>query len=57
VKIVQDFTRDRQLIADRVEQINERAHVGKATFLDEAVYQAAVQLGKASNRAVVALSS
>jgi Ca-activated chloride channel family protein len=50
-KIVQSFTRDRRIIADQIENVFRNAHVGRATFLPEAVYQAAVHLKEATNPA------
>ncbi|MEW6730468.1 MAG: VWA domain-containing protein [Acidobacteriota bacterium] len=49
-ELIANFTRDRQLIADRIKNINQfTQHLGAATFLNEGVYQAALQLRKSSN--------
>jgi VWFA-related protein len=60
-QLIQDFTVDRHLIVDSIEKINEVANVGRGpTLLHEGVYQAAIQLRKASNpfsrRAIIAIT-
>jgi hypothetical protein len=60
-QLIQDFTVDRRLIIDRIEKINEAAKVGRGpTLLHEGIYQAAIQLRKASNpfsrRAIIAVT-
>ena len=59
-RIVQSFTRDRRLIADRIEDLYKSANVGRATFLPEGIYQASVHLKKASNpgsrRVIIAIT-
>jgi len=48
--LIQDFTQDRQLIADKIGTINQYARqAGGGTFLNEGVYQAAVQVRKSGN--------
>lgn len=48
-KLIQDFTKDRQLIVDQIKRVNEEANVGGSTFINDGVYQAAVHLRSASN--------
>ena len=49
-KLIHDFTTDRKAIADAIEGIKERANnVGRGTFLDEGIYQAANHLHGALN--------
>ena len=48
-RLIQDFTPDRQLIADQISRVNETAHVGRTTMLSEAFYQAAIHLHRAAN--------
>jgi VWFA-related protein len=50
-ELVQDFSKDRQAIVSRIENITETTKVGGVTFLNEAIYQAATHLHKASNPA------
>src|SRR5207253_7911549 len=60
VKLMQDFTRDRQLIAEQIARVNETAHVGSYTMLSEGVYQAAIHLRRATNpssrRAIISIT-
>jgi VWFA-related protein len=57
-ELVQNFTRDRHLIADRIRQIDK--YKGNGTFIDEAVFQAATLLNKAANpdsrRVIIAIT-
>jgi Ca-activated chloride channel homolog len=59
-RVIQSFTKDRRLITDRIEDLYETAEVGRATFLPEAVYQAAGQLKRASTpesrRVIIAIT-
>jgi VWFA-related protein len=50
-QLVQDFSKDRELIVNKIENIMETTKVGGVTFLNEAIYQAATHLYKASNPA------
>jgi hypothetical protein len=49
--LIQDFTRDRQLLTDRIATVNDgvAARVGQVWDIDEAVYQAAAHLARASS--------
>ena len=49
VKLVQDFTQDRKLVADEIARVNETARVGRNTMLNEGVYRAATHLRQATN--------
>jgi len=59
-RVVQSFTKDRQLITGRIEDFYETAGVGRGTFLPEGVYQAAVHLKRASSpgsrRVIIAIT-
>jgi VWFA-related protein len=59
-QLVQGFSKDRQLIVSKIENIKEKADVGGVTFLNEAVYQAATHLYKSSNptnrRVIIAIT-
>lgn len=47
-ELIQDFTKDKQLIADKIEKLNEKALGRVGILLHEAIYQAAVHMRKAS---------
>ncbi len=51
VELVQDFTRDRQLMSGKIAGVGKTADVGQGTWLNEAVYKAARQMPNASNPA------
>ena len=57
-ELVQSFTKDRQLIAERIKQIGQ--FKGNGTFIDEAIFQAATALNKSANpdsrRVIVAIT-
>jgi VWFA-related protein len=59
-QLVQGFSKDRELIVSKIENIKETADVGGVTFLNEAIYQAATHLYKASNpsnrRVIIAIT-
>lgn len=48
--VLQDFTKDRNLITKKAGDIRSMGHwIGERTYIDEAVFQAATHLAKASN--------
>ncbi|HSF23852.1 MAG TPA: VWA domain-containing protein [Blastocatellia bacterium] len=48
--VLQDFTKNRHLITNRAGDIRSMGHwIGERTYIDEAVFQAAAHLAKASN--------
>jgi VWFA-related protein len=49
IRLVQDFTRDRQIIIEKIESIDEPFGVGKLTYINEAIYKAATYLATASS--------
>jgi Ca-activated chloride channel homolog len=49
--IIQDFTKDRELIADKIAAIEKKALGSDGILLHEALYQAAMHLQKAANPA------
>ncbi len=50
-QLVQDFTKDRQLIVDRISQIDKTPVIGQGTSLFKALRDAALHMDKASNPA------
>lgn len=50
-ELVQDFTRDRQLMSEKIANVGTASDVGAGTELNEAVYKAARQMPRASNPA------
>lgn len=40
VRMIQEFTKDKRLVAEKIAEINNTAQVGKMTFLNEGIYQA-----------------
>lgn len=59
-QLIEDFSKDKQIIVSKIESINDTAKVGRVTFLNEGVYQAAKHLHKASNpssrRVIIAIT-
>jgi VWFA-related protein len=47
--LIQGFTRDRQLIADKIKEASLTDTIGRGTFLNGALYQAAIEISKATN--------
>ena len=50
-ELAHGFTRDRQAIVSKINEVSEEFDLGKETFLHQAVHQAAVEMSKASNPA------
>ncbi|HEX8161931.1 MAG TPA: VWA domain-containing protein [Pyrinomonadaceae bacterium] len=50
-KLIQGFTRDRQLVADKIREASREYSVGRGTMLTEALYEAARQMPGATNPA------
>ena len=50
-ELVQGFTRDRQLVSDRIHEASRSDHLGNATFLRQALFEAATQMQRASSPA------
>ena len=51
-ELIQDFTKDRKLIAAQLERVSNRdtvRHIGSATFINEGVYQAATHISRAAS--------
>ncbi len=51
VELVQDFTRDRQLMSGKIASVGKTSNVGAGTLLNKAVYEAAREMPHASNPA------
>lgn len=51
VELVQDFTRDRQLMSGKIANVGKTSNVGTGTLLNKAVYEAAREMPHASNPA------
>jgi VWFA-related protein len=47
-QLIQSFTRDRRLIAEKIKEAS-RTDVGRGTFLNDALYEAAFEMSNASN--------
>jgi VWFA-related protein len=59
-QIIEGFTKDRKLIIDKIEKLDERALGGRGILLNDAIYEAAAYLRKASNpghrRVIIAIT-
>jgi VWFA-related protein len=59
-ELVQDFTRNKRLVAERIKTLDEKALGDDGILLHEAIYQAAAHFRKASNpdgrRAIIAIT-
>lgn len=59
-KLIQDFTKDKQLVTERIASIKDEAQVGRGTLLDVGIYQASEHLLQASNavsrRVIIAIT-
>jgi VWFA-related protein len=60
-KLIQDFSKDRELIVDQIEKIKElRAEIGGGTFLNDGIYHATAHMRKSSNpngrRVIIAIT-
>jgi len=51
VELVQDFTRERQLMSEKIANVGKTSNVGAGTLLNKAVYEAAREMPHASNPA------
>lgn len=51
ISIVQEFTKDKSLVKDRISNLTLNKELGRATRLDEAVYRAVVYMKASSNAA------
>jgi VWFA-related protein len=50
-QLVQDFTRDRRLIAEKIKEASRVDWIGNGTFLTDALFKSATQMPRASNPA------
>jgi VWFA-related protein len=50
-QLIQDFTRDRQLIAEKIEEASRVDWIGSGTLLTDALFKSATQMPRASNPA------
>ena len=50
-KLLQGFTKDRAVVATKILQASQSTELGDGTFLNEALYEAALQMSRSSNPA------